>query len=476
MEFHFYSSYSSSHSQTNNASMSNKITRRKELEFPYQEAESYEVPKVNISKSLDDIPNPKYHQPNKEKNYGSKDNFDRNENNFSEKKYSKSPYKNSSRSEGKFSSEDRNKQPNKFGKKPFSKNDGENTFDNKFGKKPFSKNDGDRPSNNKFGKKPFSKNDGDKSFDNKFGKKTFSKNDRGFDKFEKPKYPNSLKDKIDEVKDDNRVYRSAPLGKNDKNISYKSQEGQKKSFKEKDAQFEVMPLNKFLAKCGVCSRREAVEIIKNKRVKVDKITIDTPGYKIEQGMVVYLDDKRINIQEKKIYILLNKPKGYITTLDDPKGRRIISDLYSNHFRERIYPVGRLDRNTSGIILITNDGELSQQLTHPKYDIKKIYQVELDRKLSEQDFSKIAEGLELEDGPIKVDDISYLEDKKTIGVEIHSGRNRIVRRIFEHLGYTVEKLDRVYFAGLTKKNLMRGKWRFLTDQEVINLKHLGKKKA
>lgn len=358
--------------------MSKKITRRKELEFPYgDEKPGFEIPKLSISKSIDDIPNPKYYKPSNEK----------------------------------------------------------------------------KQSNNKTGKShPFEK----------FSKK-------------KKEVSNHLKDKISDLFDDNRVYKSKPLGKKEKDITFKSIEEKKKKYVEKKSTFEVMPLNKYLAKCDICSRREAVEIIKAGRVKINKEVVMTPGFKIEEGMNVYLDDKKLTIQENKVYILLNKPKGYITTLDDPKGRRIVSDLYKHQISERIYPVGRLDRNTTGILIITNDGELSQQLTHPKFGVKKIYQVELDRKLNENDFQKIANGIELEDGFIKVDDIAYLEDKKTLGVEIHSGRNRIVRRIFEHLGYTVEKLDRVYFAGITKKNLPRGKWRHLTQQEIINLKHLGKSK-
>jgi 23S rRNA pseudouridine2605 synthase len=187
------------------------------------------------------------------------------------------------------------------------------------------------------------------------------------------------------------------------------------------------------------------------------------------GDEVKFNDKKIN-PEKKVYILLNKPKDYVTTSDDPEGRRTVMDLIQNACKERVYPVGRLDRNTTGLLLLTNDGELTEKLTHPSYNKKKIYHVELDKPLTRDHLNQIAEGIELEDGPIVVDAISYVDNLKTeVGIEIHSGRNRIVRRIMEHFGYDVKKLDRVYFAGLTKLNLPRGRWRFLSDQEVIRLK-------
>jgi 23S rRNA pseudouridine2605 synthase len=193
------------------------------------------------------------------------------------------------------------------------------------------------------------------------------------------------------------------------------------------------------------------------------------GTKVMYGDEVKFNDERIN-PEKKIYIILNKPKDYVTTLDDPEGRKTVMDLVKNACPERVYPVGRLDRNTTGLLLLTNDGDLTKKLTHPSYNKKKIYHVEVDQPISPENLDQIIKGIELEDGPIVVDSISYVDNLKTeVGIELHSGRNRIVRRIMEHFGYNVKRLDRVYFAGLTKLNLPRGRWRFLSNQEVIRLK-------
>lgn len=234
---------------------------------------------------------------------------------------------------------------------------------------------------------------------------------------------------------------------------------------------EIMPLNKFIAHSGVCSRRDAVELIKNGKIAVNGKVATEPGYKVQPEDVIQMDGKPLKVQKNLVYVLLNKPKGFITTTDDPKGRRTVMDIFGDNIKERVFPVGRLDRNTTGLLLLTNDGEVAQQLSHPKYENRKIYQVTLDRNVAKADFEQIIKGLELEDGVTQVDQLAYLEKKNEIGIEIHSGKNRIVRRIFEHLGYEVEKLDRVMYAGLTKKNLKRGQWRFLTKQEVINLKHL-----
>lgn len=237
------------------------------------------------------------------------------------------------------------------------------------------------------------------------------------------------------------------------------------------AEGEAMPLNKFIAHCDVCGRREAAQLVREGKVKVNGELITEPGHKVTVKDQVSLSGKKLQLQENQIYVLMNKPKGFITTTDDPKDRRTVMDLVANQIEERIYPVGRLDRNTTGLLLLTNDGQLAQKLSHPSHEIKKVYQVVLDRPVSEADFTKIKNGVVLEDGPAPVSQLAYLESKSEIGLEIHNGRNRIVRRIFESLGYTVEKLDRVVYAGLTKKNIPRGKWRFLSKQEVINLKHL-----
>lgn len=231
-------------------------------------------------------------------------------------------------------------------------------------------------------------------------------------------------------------------------------------------------LNRYIANAGICSRRNADTFILSGNVQVNGEVITQMGYRVKPNDVVKFDGKVIS-SEKKVYILLNKPKGFITTTQDEKGRKTVMDLVANATTARVLPVGRLDRPTTGLLLLTNDGDLAKKLTHPSHGVRKIYHVILDRKVSAKDFEKIEEGIELEDGFIRVDEISYINDapKNEVGVRIHSGRNRIVRRIFEHLGYEVQKLDRVVFAGLTKKDLPRGHWRFLTQQEVINLKNI-----
>ncbi|MFY0253448.1 pseudouridine synthase [Chitinophaga sp. 30R24] len=247
----------------------------------------------------------------------------------------------------------------------------------------------------------------------------------------------------------------------------------RKTSKESNFGPGEMPLNKYIAHCGLCSRRKAVDFIKEGKVTVNGQVVTEPATKVSGSDTVTMQDKKIQLTKNLVYILLNKPKGYITTTDDPEGRKTVMDLIQDATEnERVYPVGRLDRNTSGLLLLTNDGELAQRLAHPKHNIKKIYQVELDKALTKADFEKIIAGVTLEDGVAIVDALGYVDpkDKKQVGIEIHSGKNRIVRRIFEHLEYTVEKLDRVMYAGLTKKTLNRGQWRFLTEKEVILLKH------
>lgn len=232
-----------------------------------------------------------------------------------------------------------------------------------------------------------------------------------------------------------------------------------------------MRLNRFLANAGVCSRREADEFIQAGVVTVNGQIITELGTRVVPADdKVMFHDQLVKI-ERRVYILLNKPKDYVTTADDPHAKQTVMDLVKGACAERLYPVGRLDRNTTGVLLLTNDGELTAKLTHPSFNKKKIYQVTLDKDVTEQDVEKITTGITLEDGDIKVDEFSFVKegDFKTVGVEIHSGRNRIVRRIFESLGYRVVRLDRVYFAGLTKKNLPRGKWRFLSEKEVVFLK-------
>lgn len=231
-----------------------------------------------------------------------------------------------------------------------------------------------------------------------------------------------------------------------------------------------MTLNKYLAHSGHSSRRDAAGLVKQGKVRVNGELVLDPGYRVQPGDQVSLLGKKMTPQRNRVYLLLNKPKGYITTTEDPLDRRTVMDLVATATEERLYPVGRLDRNTTGLLLLTNDGALANKLAHPTYNIKKVYHVVLNKNLTTAHYDQIRKGVTLEDGLAQVDEIAYLESRNELGVEIHSGKNRIVRRIFESLGYEVEKLDRVMYAGLTKKNLPRGKWRLLDEKEVIMLKH------
>ena len=264
-------------------------------------------------------------------------------------------------------------------------------------------------------------------------------------------------------------YRPRPrTGDYDPNAKYsiKKQIEYKEQFVDPN---EPIRLNKFLANAGVCSRREADEFITAGVVSVNGVVVTELGTKVKRTDEIKFHDQPVNI-ERKVYVLLNKPKDCVTTSDDPQERKTVMDFVKGACKERIYPVGRLDRNTTGVLLLTNDGDLASKLTHPKYLKKKIYHVWTDKAISEEDMQRIADGIELDDGEIHADAFSYVsDDRNQAGIEIHSGRNRIVRRIFEHLGYRVTKLDRVYFAGLTKKNLPRGRWRYLTQEEVNYLR-------
>ena len=229
-------------------------------------------------------------------------------------------------------------------------------------------------------------------------------------------------------------------------------------------------LNRYLSNAGICSRREADKLITEGLVTVNGEIVTEMGHKVSLEDDIRFDGKRLN-PERKVYLLLNKPKGFVTTIDDPFADRTVMELVKNACHERIYPVGRLDIQTTGLLLFTNDGDLAKKLTHPSFEKKKVYHVQLDRDFLPEDLDKVAKGIELEDGLIAADDIQHIDpdDARQVGIEIHSGKNRIVRRIFEHFGYHVEKLDRVLFAGLTKKDLPRGRYRFLTQQEINFLK-------
>ena len=272
------------------------------------------------------------------------------------------------------------------------------------------------------------------------------------------------------------------FGRERKRNHSKFESNNKRSFERKRQYYSETPdiankesglirLNKYISNSGICSRREADVLISTGVVTVNGEVVTQMGYKVKPcDSVCYGGEKLSN--ERKVYLLLNKPKGFITTLEDPQERKTVMNLVGKACKERIYPVGRLDRNTCGLLLFTNDGELTKKLTHPSFGARKIYHVELDKPLTKADMNLLCEGVELEDGIARFDDIQYVEgfnSKKVVGVELHSGKNRIVRRMFNHLDYKVEKLDRVFFAGLTKKNLTRGHYRFLTEQEVAFLK-------
>lgn len=273
--------------------------------------------------------------------------------------------------------------------------------------------------------------------------------------------------------DKRKTTHKQPRYKQGKPVKQTYQQITQKPQSQKETEADQMPLNKFIAHAGVCGRREAAELVKEGKVQVNGSIIFEPGFKVSANDKVLFKGKQLFAQKNLVYILVNKPKDYITTVKDPEGRKTIFDLLKGATQERIYPVGRLDRNTTGVLLMTNDGELAQKLTHPSYEIKKIYEVRLDKPVAKKDMEAILAGVTLEDGFINADAISYADakDKSIVGIEIHSGRNRIVRRIFEHLGYDVKNLDRVMFANLTKKNVDRGKWRFLSEKEVRLLKYM-----
>ncbi len=268
------------------------------------------------------------------------------------------------------------------------------------------------------------------------------------------------------LEDKKQATRNSKFSKSD----FKKEKSTSKSkIVKKNVEVDIR-LNKYISNAGVCSRREADTFIKSGNVSVNGKVITEMGYKVQLTDVVKFDGVTLNPEVKR-YVLLNKPKGYITTMDDEKDRKIVTELVKTACKERIYPVGRLDRNTTGLLLFTNDGEMAKKLTHPKSNVSKLYHVTLDKNLKLADFHKIADGFRMDDFDVVVDEISFIDgaSKNEVGVRIHSGRNRIIRRIFEHFEYNVIKLDRVIFAGLTKKNLPRGIWRHLTEQEIINLK-------
>lgn len=307
-------------------------------------------------------------------------------------------------------------------------------------------------------------NRGSREYKPRFEKKDDNRGTREF----KPRFDRSDKPRFE--KRDDRGYKPRFDRKDGDRPAYAKRERKPRYEESAPVMPDEMRLNRFIAMSGVCSRREADQLIEAGEVTVNGVMVDQLGSKVHPAT----DEVRLNGEllkgEKKVYILLNKPKGYVTTVEDPHADRTVIDLLKGECKERIYPVGRLDKNTTGVLLLTNDGNLTKELTHPSFAKKKIYHVFLDKPCTEADLEKLASGLELEDGPIHADEVSFVDDKgMEVGVELHSGRNRIVRRMFESLGYDVVKLDRVYFAGLTKMGLRRGFWRYLTPREVSALK-------
>ncbi len=293
-----------------------------------------------------------------------------------------------------------------------------------------------------------------------------------FDKFYPTKKNSAIKEQFKQEKKKWKKERSEAIEIQKKRIRLPKEAPQPILIKKKITH-EEMPLNKFIAHSGVCARREAAVLVKEGKVKVNGELIVEPGFKVTDKDEITVNGKQIYLAKNLVYILLNKPKDYLTTSSDPEGRKTVLELITGATKERVFPIGRLDRNTTGVLILTNDGELTQKLSHPSNEIKKIYEVKLDKPLTKKDMEQVAAGIELEDGFIRADVIAYADakDKSVIGIEIHSGRNRIVRRIFEHLGYDVRNLDRVMFAGLTKKNVDRSKWRYLNEKEVRTLKYL-----
>lgn len=440
-----------------------KSFKKRTDSFNYNETE-----KKQFSSKNDTYSDKSFKKPYKKK--------DENKSDFDFKK----PYQKSSNFKKNFKEENRNyfkEKTNKFSetdreakkpyKKPFVKgiNTGEENQSSREAykaKRSFSKNKDFRAKQTNFEKPLFSK---DKQHTRPFERKYKDKNKTYNDK------------KINISRDENYTQKRVGYEEFGETKSFNKERFDKKNLKKennkpnkksKDSS-ELIRLNKYLSNAGIASRRDADILIKSGVVKVNGIPVTEMGYKIKASDNVTYGDAKVK-SERKVYLLLNKPKDYITTMEDTHDRKTVMDLISNACSERIYPVGRLDRNTTGVLLFTNDGELAKKLTHPKNDIKKIYHVSLSKALKTDDFNQIQDGIELEDGFIQVDDIAFVgEGKKEIGIEIHSGRNRIVRRIFEHLGYEILKLDRVTFAGLTKKDLPRSKHRFLTQKEVAFLK-------
>ncbi|MBB6369927.1 pseudouridine synthase [Chryseobacterium shigense] len=356
---------------------------------------------------------------------------------------------------------------------------------NSSGSKPFKKsfpkagerNSDHKGSNSKFESKPFKRSGDSGDEDSKSESRAYITNSsEGREKktFGKPKRGGKNFDTRDKYERGSLKYGRRPSGGDDRNEDKAKSFVQKRRLNkiDKDVHKDTIRLNKYIANSGICSRREADELITQGLVEVNGQVVTEMGYQVQKTDKVVFDGQGIT-PEKPVYVLLNKPKGYISTTKDDKARKTVMDLVANASPYRLFPVGRLDRSTTGVILLTNDGHMTKKLTHPSFDAKKIYHVTLDKKLTHEDMKLIAEGIRLDEGVAVVDQISFIEGKpkNEIGIEIHIGWNRVIRRIFQRLGYEVEALDRVMFAGLTKKNIKRGHWRILSELEVNNLKML-----
>ncbi len=422
---------------------------------------------------------------------------------------------------------------NSFGKKSYGSNDSserssfrkdDNRENRSFGSKKFSDKPSFRGDNNSFrskdnseksfgrGGRSFDKNDSPRSFDKKDSFNKFDRSERSFDKKDNFKRSDRKDSSRSFDRSDRPFEKRDNFKRSDRNDSSRSFDRSERSFDKKDnfkrtdrkfdgergrnfddnknfgeKQYIKRPkkkaedaeddglvrLNRYIANAGICSRRKADELITAGVIWVNGEPVTELGTKVDPATdEIRYNNERLK-REKNVYVLLNKPKDYITTTDDPQERHTVMELVSKATKERIYPVGRLDRNTTGLLLMTNDGSLAEKLSHPRNSISKIYNVELNKSLTQGDFNKINFGIELEDGVIKPDDLSYVQggSKREVGIQIHSGKNRIVRRIFESLGYEVVKLDRVVYANLTKKDLPRGRWRYLEEREIVQLKHL-----
>lgn len=467
---------------------SSNFDKSKDRNFPSKPKSSYK-PKSDSGSFGTDKSNSKF----SEREYDKKSTYSKENTNsrFGDNKTSPSTYSRPFDSKSKFSNRDNSKspyeKPNQFGKKTgfdSQNKDSRSGFEKRPGQyKPKSFNDNANYSKSYTPKydsdsKATSADLNDNQWSNLGGKKAkeISKNvdENGFIK--RPK--RELRERKPSTKlsfeENRRVGPSKPPMVEESRLISKlppkiKAKVEKEEFEDKSK--DIIRLNKYISNAGLCSRREADELIASGQIQVNGSVVTEMGYKVLKTDVVKYGRKILS-REKFVYILLNKPKDFITTTEDPEDRKTVMDLLKNACDERIYPIGRLDRMTTGLLLVTNDGELTEKLSHPSNNIKKVYQVELDKPLTNEDYDKIKSGIELEDGMIKADDLAFITpDNEVIGIEIHSGKNRIVRRIFESLGYVVKKLDRTTYAGLTKKDLPRGKWRFLTEKELIRLKYL-----